>query len=602
MNSFGQDMLVKRAYDLLNAGRAMEAWTTIAPLRRQLENDQQGLGVYALAAQSLGRVDEAVEALTRLYALLGSQSSILGAIADTYGKAGRHAEAYDYWTRLVDREPDAREAHLNRAISASEAGLGAEALKAVDNALGRFSNDPRLIAIKAMILKNLERTEESIVWFEKAVAADPERGLTRYNQAVALRAAYRCDEACDAFEQARRLGLKGAEFHSNFAAAALEAMKVDLAETLYRQALDEDPTHDEARRGLTRLILEYRSGDGAFDHYRAFAERNTALPAAYMAWAKALINNRRYAEAVDVADRGVAANPSAAELRAVRAYAGGLVGDASKALAELEQIFAGAPLEQQTLMVQVAFRAGQFDRAARILERKVAVDPTDQTSWSMLGLAWRLLDDPREHWLCDYDRLVMTAEVVPVDGHAGARAYADEVAAMLDPLHVAMHEPGDQSLRGGTQTSGKLFARPHRAIGEFRQAIERAAAEQIARLPDDPAHPFLSRKSTAFTFSGSWSVRLSPEGHHVSHVHPEGWMSSAYYARLPADTADEGKGHDGWIQFGKPPEHFGIDLPPRRVVQPVPGRLVLFPSYLWHGTIPFQSGDRLTAAFDYLPA
>jgi hypothetical protein len=42
-------------------------------------------------------------------------------------------------------------------------------------------------------------------------------------------------------------------------------------------------------------------------------------------------------------------------------------------------------------------------------------------------------------------------------------------------------------------------------------------------------------------------------------------------------------------------------LPPRRIVEPGPGRLVLFPSYMWHGTIPFAAGDRLTAAFDYQP-
>ncbi len=31
--------------------------------------------------------------------------------------------------------------------------------------------------------------------------------------------------------------------------------------------------------------------------------------------------------------------------------------------------------------------------------------------------------------------------------------------------------------------------------------------------------------------------------------------------------------------------------------------LVLFPSYLWHGTVPFDAGGRrLTAAFDVVPA
>jgi hypothetical protein len=39
-----------------------------------------------------------------------------------------------------------------------------------------------------------------------------------------------------------------------------------------------------------------------------------------------------------------------------------------------------------------------------------------------------------------------------------------------------------------------------------------------------------------------------------------------------------------------------------RYVQPHPGRLVLFPSYFWHGTVPIQGPDaRLTIAFDAVP-
>ena len=45
---------------------------------------------------------------------------------------------------------------------------------------------------------------------------------------------------------------------------------------------------------------------------------------------------------------------------------------------------------------------------------------------------------------------------------------------------------------------------------------------------------------------------------------------------------------------GCAPEHF---------VEPKPGMLALFPSYFWHGTVPFEDGGRrLTAAFDVVPA
>jgi hypothetical protein len=40
----------------------------------------------------------------------------------------------------------------------------------------------------------------------------------------------------------------------------------------------------------------------------------------------------------------------------------------------------------------------------------------------------------------------------------------------------------------------------------------------------------------------------------------------------------------------------------QRVVAPRPGRLVLFPSMMWHGTTPFAGDDdRLTVAFDVVP-
>jgi len=43
-------------------------------------------------------------------------------------------------------------------------------------------------------------------------------------------------------------------------------------------------------------------------------------------------------------------------------------------------------------------------------------------------------------------------------------------------------------------------------------------------------------------------------------------------------------------------------LAPRRVIRPEPGKLALFPSYMWHGTVPFDDDQpRVTIAFDMTP-
>ena len=594
---------LQRAQAMLQSGQAAQAWLLLAPLRSAIDRHGQALRLYALVAQQVGRTDDAADALKRIAGLEGNPPEILGALADLLDKAGRHAEALTHWDHLVALHPELADAHLNRAITAANAGKHDRAIEAADAGLKRFPGHARLLATKAMALKNVGHIAESVELFKEAVAADPGRALTRHNQAVALRAACQFEEACEAYAEAARLGMTGAQFHANWAAAALEAGRIEEAESLYDQSLGEDPRFDEARKGLTRLRIEYRDGAKAFAHYERVALDEPEAARVWLDWSKALIANRQTEAALAVAERGLERNPSSYELLATRAFTQGMIGDASAALEELDRLLQGHPDDNslRSLIPQLALRAGHPDRAAAVLEARVDSDPGDQISWSLLSLAWRLLDDPREQWLCDYERLVMVVDVPSADGKLDSTAYAKTVAAMLDPLHVTRSEPGDQSLRGGTQTSGSLFLRPDPDIQQFREAVILAARRALANLPDDPGHPFLRRKSEQFGFSGSWSVRLAAGGHHVSHVHPQGWMSSAYYARLPASDAEARSRHEGWIQFGVPPEHLDIDLAPRRLVEPQPGRLVLFPSYLWHGTIAFSAGDRLTAAFDYQP-
>lgn len=41
-----------------------------------------------------------------------------------------------------------------------------------------------------------------------------------------------------------------------------------------------------------------------------------------------------------------------------------------------------------------------------------------------------------------------------------------------------------------------------------------------------------------------------------------------------------------------------LGLKPAQLVEPKVGRLVLFPSTMWHGTVPFADAERMTVAFD----
>ena len=60
--------------------------------------------------------------------------------------------------------------------------------------------------------------------------------------------------------------------------------------------------------------------------------------------------------------------------------------------------------------------------------------------------------------------------------------------------------------------------------------------------------------------------------------------------------------HQGWVTFGQPGLKAIKPLEPQLYVQPKEGMMVLFPSYMWHGTIPFYGTDqvRVTVAQDHV--
>jgi uncharacterized protein (TIGR02466 family) len=223
--------------------------------------------------------------------------------------------------------------------------------------------------------------------------------------------------------------------------------------------------------------------------------------------------------------------------------------------------------------------------------------------WAYRGLSWRLLSDARADWLNDVENLVVPFRLQVPPGFADITAFNQALKAELDKLHGARTHPIDQSLVGGTQTRGALFAEKSPAIKAFRASLELSIADYIKGLGDDPTHPLLSRKSKDFRFAGSWSVRLRSQGHHINHVHPQGWISSAYYVALPEVVKSDPNSREGWIKFGESNLALGGREKIARMIRPEEGLLVLFPSYMWHGTVPFAGDEpRVTIAFDVVPA
>jgi hypothetical protein len=195
---------------------------------------------------------------------------------------------------------------------------------------------------------------------------------------------------------------------------------------------------------------------------------------------------------------------------------------------------------------------------------------------------------------------VSIVDLPPPSGFATTGEFHSALVPALQARHRQQNHPLDQSLRHGTQTSRNLLVNPGAEIAALLQSFRHALAGMQLRSGRDATHPFEARNLSPAEILGCWSVRLRRGGFHVNHIHPEGWVSSAYYASVPGEV-DDATQRCGWLKFGEP--RFAVPgLRPLLEVQPKPGRLVLFPSYLWHGTNALRDdAPRLSVAFDAVP-
>ena len=581
--------------------------------------DVNALFASAESAFANGRYADARRLLQQVGRLAGDHPAVLHLLALVEKRSGDFAAAERAFVRSLALAPGDAQVRTNYANLLDEVGRADEALAHYGRAVAanpRFA-DARFN--RGLLLQRLGRPDEALADFDAVLALDGRSVRAHSARASVLRTQARFAEAAAAYDRALALAPTHARALDGRARVALEAGEPG-ASAHFRRALGAQPNSHELILGLAEA-LEAEGDEGALPHLaaavavrpgwiegqerlaemraevadpenftRGYSDALSKTPGdkeLHLSHWRALALAGRYDEALAAID--AAALPEDDDIRLRRAIFRGEAGDPAGARDLLRLL----PPTPETRMggARAAFRLGEPDEAARLLEQVVAEQPGNIAAWAHLGLAWRLTGDARHDWLSGKPGLWDTADL-DLDP-----AELDALATTLRTLHRTRAHPIGQSLRGGTQTRGTLFWRREPEIVRLRDAIADAIDGFVARLPPaDPAHPLLRHRDARFTFAGSWSVRLQSSGFHVSHIHPKGVLSSACYVSPPPGLGGEAK--DGWLDLGNPPDELGLALPPLATIEPRPGRLALFPSYLYHATRPFASGERLTVAFD----
>jgi uncharacterized protein (TIGR02466 family) len=459
------------------------------------------------------------------------------------------------------------------------------------------------LALHSAALKLAQRHEEALAVDERAARAFPASAAAWHNLAATLGELGRGPEALEALARGFSLGLDSPLSWQVKARAHVACGDPAAAETAYREASamgpDLAPLAAEVADFLWMARGDLAAALAPLD--RAFHAGAPPAPL-LLAKAKLLASAGDRDQAAALLDRAAAHLPDELALVLAAAQAAleaGRLADAERHALRAEVLAPGDPaaLVQSTI---IALALGRTDSARLSIGKALDLAPLDQSVLAWTATAARAAGDPLYRELCDYEAMVGVYDLEPPVGWATQADFLRDLNAALDRHHVMAEHPSAQSLRHGTQTTYRLSGSGDRAIQAFFKALDRPLKEHLARL--GPGGDPLRRRNTGlYRIAGAWSVRLRPGGFHLDHMHHEGWISSAFYVETP-DGALDRESREGWLRLGRPPFPTVPDLPAERFIRPKPGRLVLFPSYMWHGTMPFHTEERRTTiAFDLLP-
>jgi len=528
---------------------------------------------------------------------------------------GQPAPARDDCETALQRAPDSFDAWRLYAMTLQALGEASAARNALQRALSLRPGDGATALDLGTLQLNAGEVDSALASLSIAMQALPQepRAAFRHGTAAFLSGDHAL--ATSSFETAARLKPDWREAWNNLAAAHGKRQDYVGAIAAARNALrlgPDDATSHQALAALQSNLFDHASLQEGLQHALRALELDPSLAPAHR---DAAILSRKLGDpigaqaharqALELAPRDIDNVDTLGEQLQLN-------GNTREAVSVYAQAIA-AGLDSPVLHRQhgiALLHDGQFDASRSELRDALRRAPDDQRTIAHLGVVAAQDDASRAAQWLGLNRHVHAVELPTPAAFADARAFHAALADDIRRHSQQRWEPAGLAARNA-YLSGDLLADRTPAIVGFEQRLREAIGTFLAHcrtagigdgaLNEDglSSDVFLRNVPERYRLH-VWATQATQSGFIDTHIHEDSWLSGAYYVELPAAIRDDDATHAGWIEFGRP--FANLPQPPDaaiRQVFPQVGTLLLFPSYLFHRTLPYiGSGERISISFD----
>ena len=415
----------------------------------------------------------------------------------------------------------------------------------------------------------------------------------------------RLDEAAQAFEAAVALAPDDLDSWRGLARMRHRLEDLDAAIEAWQRVMALAPTDWEAHNDTGGAFMERNDWAHAETAFAKAAALAPDQPIVTVNRATLDVRRGRYLEAIAALEACVARHPDYAPALTGLGFALRDEGRLDQAVAAFRRATVVAPDDGTAAcgLGRTLLQQGNAQEASFVAQSFFCRRPGHAGALALEAQARRMMGDEDALSYLLEPRFISQAHLPSAEGFSDLAAFNVALAAHAAAHRTLLSSPASHATVSGLH-SGSLLAGPRGPVAAFEQALRVALARYSRELPDLPRHPFLASRPR-MAFFNMWCVVLQRGGHQIPHIHPEAWLSGVYYPQLPPAIRAPVDPNDpsGCLEFGVDDLPLRTRLRPRLIrIRPAEGLLVLFPSYFYHRTVPFDAeGTRISVAFDLMP-
>lgn len=503
----------------------------------------------------LPQLEAAAKAFLKNYPNVLIAHNLLGVALEGLGK---FAEAADCYRKTLQIEPRVAEIHFNLGAALANLGRTDEAITSYKRAIQLKPNLAVAHFNLGLSLQAQGKLDEAIASYRKAISLEPGFFDAYGSMGTALQAQGKLDEAIAAYRKSLTIQSNPLT-HFNLATALRDSGKLDEAVISYKDALAMNPNYSEAYNNLGETLRDQGNMEEAVRNYHNALIANPENAAASFNIAQFLYDAARFEEAIPHFEKSQRDD-----------------------------------WRERTLYC--LYKSERYDEFREKLQA-MATEPNILPFLANLSAHHAAnfgVEDAYNFCRNPLDFIYHGQ----IEGLMDGSRLLDDLLRDVDFAEIAERKQG--RLYHGIQSAGNLFKRPEasfRKLGElvrqkvrdYKQHFAGQSCVYIDEFPDEPE------------FSSSWYVKMNSGGHLTSHIHETGWLSGVLYLAIPPRETGS---TEGCIEFSM----HGDNYPQQHdnfasiIKETAVGDIILFPSSLFHRTIPFNSSsDRICIAFDIKP-